>query len=444
MKKGISGYIAGAFLQSKLSLLLMISFLIVGIYSLTLIPREEEPQIKVPAADIFIQLPGASPGEVENQIISPLEQVLSNVKGVEHLYSSSMNGQGMLTVQFFVGEEIEPSLVKLYNEIMKHMERMPPGSSMPLIKTRSIDDVPVLAMTLWSDKSSDYMIRQQAELISQEIKKIPHITDIKLLGGRTKQVRIALDKSKMAGHNLDITTIEKYIQGANRQMTAGSAYQGNEVYIIKTNNFLTSAEEVSHLIVGMNGNTPVYLKDIAKVTEGPSKPVSYVSFKGTSAVTIAVNKQSGTDANKLSNKVLAKVKRMENGQIAQDMHIAITRNYGASASDKVSELLLHLMLSILAVTLFVMLAMGWRGGLVVFLSVPVTFALTLFAYYFMDYTLNRITLFALVFVTGIVVDDSIIVAENMHRHFKMNYPSMKEAAIFAIDEVGNPTILATF
>ena len=444
MKKGISGYIASAFLQSKLSLLLMISFLIVGIYSLTLIPREEEPQIKVPAADIFIQLPGASPGEVENQIISPLEQVLSNVKGVEHLYSSSMNGQGMLTVQFFVGEEIEPSLVKLYNEIMKHMDRMPPGSSMPLIKTRSIDDVPVLAMTLWSDKSSDYMIRQQAELMSQEIKKIPHITDIKILGGRTKQVRITLDKSKMAGQNLDITTIEKYIQGANRQMTAGSAYQGNEVYIIKTNNFLTSAEEVSHLIVGMNGNTPVYLKDIAKVTEGPSKPSSYVSYKGTSAVTIAISKQSGTDANKLSNKVLAKVKRMEKGQIAKDMHIAITRNYGASASDKVSELLLHLMLSILAVTLFVMMAMGWRGGLVVFLSVPVTFALTLFAYYFMDYTLNRITLFALVFVTGIVVDDSIIVAENMHRHFKMNYTSMKEAAIYSIDEVGNPTILATF
>lgn len=443
MKKGIAGSIASVFLRSKLSLLLMISFLVVGVYSVSLIPREEEPQIQVPAADIFLQMPGASPQEVERQIIAPLEQVLSNVKGVEHLYSTSMNGQGMVTVQFYVGENVETSLVKLYNEIMKHMDRMPPGVSMPLIKTRAIEDVPILAMTLWSEHSSDYMLREQAELIRQEIKKIPHVTGVNLIGGRTKQVRVTLDKSKMAGQNLDISTVAKYIQGANQQMTAGSAYQGNEVFLVETSNFLTSAEDVRHLIVGMNGQTFVYLSDIAKVEEGPSKPTSYVSYKGVQAVTIAVSKQVGTDANKLSNKVLDKVDRMKGEQIAADMHISITRNYGASASEKVSELLLHLVGSILAVTLFVMLAMGWRGGLVVFLSVPVTFALTLFSYYFMDYTLNRITLFALVFVTGIVVDDSIIVAENMHRHFKMKYPSMKEAAIYAIDEVGNPTILAT-
>ena len=443
MKKGIAGSIASVFLRSKLSLLLMISFLVVGVYSVSLIPREEEPQIKVPAADIFLQMPGASPQEVERQIIAPLEQVLSNVKGVEHLYSTSMNGQGMVTVQFYVGENVETSLVKLYNEIMKHMDRMPPGVSMPLIKTRAIEDVPVLAMTLWSEHSSDYMLREQAELIRQEIKKIPHVTGVNLIGGRTKQVRVTLDKSKMAGQNLDMSTVAKYIQGANQQMTAGSAYQGNEVFLVETSNFLSSAEDVRHLIVGMNGQTFVYLSDIAQVEEGPSKPTSYVSYKGVQAVTIAVSKQVGTDANKLSNKVLDKVDRMKGEQIAADMHISITRNYGASASEKVSELLLHLMGSILAVTLFVMLAMGWRGGLVVFLSVPVTFALTLFSYYFMDYTLNRITLFALVFVTGIVVDDSIIVAENMHRHFKMKYPSMKEAALYAIDEVGNPTILAT-
>ena len=443
MKKGIAGSIASVFLRSKLSLLLMISFLVVGVYSVSLIPREEEPQIQVPAADIFLQMPGASPQEVERQIIAPLEQVLSNVKGVEHLYSTSMNGQGMVTVQFYVGENVETSLVKLYNEIMKHMDRMPPGVSMPLIKTRAIEDVPVLAMTLWSEHSSDYMLREQAELIRQEIKKIPHVTGVNLIGGRTKQVRVTLDKSKMAGQNLDMSTVAKYIQGANQQMTAGSAYQGNEVFLVETSNFLTSAEEVRHLIVGMNGQTFVYLSDIAQVEEGPSKPTSYVSYKGVQAVTIAVSKQVGTDANKLSNKVLDKVDRMKGEQIAADMNISITRNYGASASEKVSELLLHLMGSILAVTLFVMLAMGWRGGLVVFLSVPVTFALTLFSYYFMDYTLNRITLFALVFVTGIVVDDSIIVAENMHRHFKMKYPSMKEAALYAINEVGNPTILAT-
>ncbi|MFA6812324.1 MAG: efflux RND transporter permease subunit [Bacteroidaceae bacterium] len=443
MKQGIAGRIAGAFLQSKLSLLLMIVFLLVGAYSIALIPREEDPQITVPAADIFLSMPGASPKEVETKIIAPLERVISNVKGVEHLYSTSMNGQGMLTVQFYVGENVENSLVKLYNEIMKHMDEMPQGVSMPLIKTRSIDDVPVLSMTLWSKKSSDYIILQQAELIRSEIKKIPHVTGIKLLGGRAKQVRVILDKNKMAGMNQDMTSIANYLQGANMQMESGNAYRNNEVYQVETGNFLHSAEEISHLIVGMNGQSPVYLSDIATVSEGPAVPTSYVSYEGIPAVTIAVSKQQGTDAKKLSVQILNKVKKMEAEQIAPDIHVAVTRNYGESASEKVSELLLHLLGAIFAVTLFVMLAMGWRGGLVVFLSVPVTFALTLFAYYFMDYTLNRITLFALVFVTGIVVDDSIIVAENMHRHFKMKYASMREAALYAINEVGNPTILAT-
>jgi len=446
MKQGIAGKIAGSFLQSKLSLLLMISFLMVGAYSITLIPREEEPQIVVPVADIFVQMAGASPSEIETQVVAPLERVVSNVKGVEHIYSTSLNGQCMMTVQFYVGENLENSLVNLYNEIVKHMDQMPRGVSMPLIKTRSIDDVPVLAMTLWSDsaKNDDYIIRQQAELIQQEIKKIPHVTAVSLIGGRQKVLHVTLERSKLAGMNLDMTTVERYLKGANMQMEAGQGYQSNKVFRVETGNFLHDAEEVRHLIVGMNGHTPVYLTDIATVVEGAALPTSYVSYQGNPAVTIAVSKQQGSDAKKIASRVLDKVKHMQQDQIAPNIHVSVTRNYGASASEKVSELLLHLVGSIFAVTLFVALAMGWRGGLVVFLSVPVTFALTLFAYYFMDYTLNRITLFALVFVTGIVVDDSIIVAENMHRHFKMKYVSMREAALYAINEVGNPTILATF
>lgn len=444
MKQGIAGNIASSFLQSKLSLLLMIAFLIIGAYSITLIPREEEPQIEVPVADIFLQKPGATPKEVENQMIAPLERVLSNVKGVEHIYSTSMNGQAMLTVQFYVGKNLENSLVLLYNEIMKHMDQMPQGVSMPLIKTRSIDDVPVLAMTLWSEEVGDYTLRQQAELIQQEIKKIPHVTNVNLLGGRQRQLRVQLDKSKMTGMNLDMITIAQYLQGANLQMEAGKAYEGNQVFRVETSNFLHSADDVRNLIVGRNGSTPIYLKDIASVTDGPANPTQYVGFKGHPAVTIAVSKQQGTDAKALSTRILKKVEHMKKEQIAANIQVEVTRNYGASASEKVSELLIHLVGAILAVTLFVALAMGWRGGLVVFLSVPITFALTLFAYYFMDYTLNRITLFALVFVTGIVVDDSIIIAENMHRHFKMKYPSLREAALYAINEVGNPTILATF
>ncbi|MFA6871011.1 MAG: efflux RND transporter permease subunit [Bacteroidaceae bacterium] len=444
MKNGIAGNIAKGFLQSKLSLLLMVAFLLIGAYSIYLIPREEEPQIVVPVADIFLGAPGASPQEIERLYIAPLEKIIWNVKGIEHVYSSSMNGQAMLTAQFKVGEDLQRSLVNLYNEILKHMDQMPPGVSMPLIKTRSIDDVPVLSITLWSRERSDYIIRQQAELIEDEIKKIPNVTNVHLIGGRSRQLTIEVDRSKLAGFNLDLTTVSNYIQGANHQQVAGKAYRSNTVFQLETGNFLKSAEEVKHLIVGMNKGVPVYLSSIATVKEGPSVVTSYVSYEGMPAVTIAVSKQQGADANGVSSQVLAKIEQMKEEAIDSEIHTTVTRNYGASASEKVSELLLHLVGAIIAVTLFVMLAMGWRGGLVVFLSVPVTFALTLFAYYFMDYTLNRITLFALVFVTGIVVDDSIIVAENMHRHFKMRYPTLRDAALYAINEVGNPTILATF
>jgi len=443
MENGIAGKIASGFLQSKLSILLMIAFLLLGAYSVYLIPREEEPQIQVPVADIFMSIPGATPKEVETKFLAPLERVLWNVPKIEHIFSSSMNGGAMLTVQFYVGEDLQKSLVNLYNEILKHMDQMPPGVSMPLIKTRSIDDVPVLALTLWSDKLSDYTLRKQAELLRSEIKKINYVTNINIIGGREKQLRIKLDRSKMAGANLDMLTMSHYLQSANMQVDAGNAYKSNKVYIVGTNNFLRTVDDVKNLIVGMKDGEPIYLSSVAEINEGPSTSKNYVSYEGNPAVTIAISKQNGKDAQKISNKILKKIDKLQKESISPDVNIEVTRNYGKSASDKVSELLVHLLGSIIAVTLFVMLAMGWRGGLVVFLSVPVTFALTLFAYYFMDYTLNRITLFALVFVTGIVVDDSIIVSENMHRHFKMKYPSMREAALYAINEVGNPTILAT-
>ncbi|WP_321333219.1 efflux RND transporter permease subunit [uncultured Bacteroides sp.] len=459
MKEGIAGRIAGGFLQSKLSLLLMIAFVLIGAYSVYLIPREEEPQIKLPVADIFIGMPGATPTEMETKVVAPLEKTLSNVKGVEHVMSTSMSDQAMLTVQFYVGQNQEASLVNLYNELIKNMDKMPQGVSMPLVKTRSINDVPVLALTLWSKKSSDYMLRQQAELLRNEIKKIKNVTATEIIGGRSRQVNVTIDKDKLAGTNLDLVAVSQYMQAANFQMQAGNIYNGNETYSVESGNFLNTREDVENLIVGMNQGHPVYLSSIATITEGPATtPTQYVSFgygadaskalreenpSDYTAVTLAISKQEGADAMHLSEKILNKVEHLKKESVSPDIHISVTRNYGASASEKVSELLLHLLGAIVAVTLFVMLAMGWRGGLVVFLSVPITFALTLFAYYFMDYTLNRITLFALVFVTGIVVDDSIIIAENMHRHFKMKYLSLRQAALFAINEVGNPTILAT-
>ncbi|OYW82244.1 MAG: multidrug transporter AcrB, partial [Sphingobacteriia bacterium 32-37-4] len=458
MEKGLSGNIAKAFLQSKLTILLMVAFLLIGGYSTMLMPREEEPQIQVPMADIFIAYPGASPKEVETKVSAPLEKVISNIKGVEYVYSTSMSGQSMLIVQFLVGEDVERSLVKLYSEIMKNMDKMPQGVSMPLVKTRAIDDVPVLGLTLWGEQYDDHRLKLIAQELSNELKKSNDVADINIIGGRSKEIKVELSKSLMAANRVDFLSISKAIGGANTQSESGSFYKNDSAFSVLTGNFLSSAEDVASLVIGMNGGSPVYLKQVATVTESPITANQYVFYgygnadtigikkykSAYPAVTLAIAKKRGADAMKLSENVLSKIEHLKKDLIPSDLQVTATRNYGESASHKVSELLFHLFISIVVVTLFVMLAMGWRGGLVVFLSVPVTFALTLFSYYAMDYTLNRITLFALVFITGIVVDDSIIIAENMHRHFKMRKLPPLQAAIYAINEVGNPTILATF
>lgn len=457
MKQGIAGSIAQAFLTSKLSILLIIASLLLGVFSLISIPSEEEPQIDVPMADIMLAYPGASPKEIENSVVQPIEKLLSNIKGVEDIYSTSMDGMAMLTVQFFVGEDVERSLVKLYNELMKNMDKMPQGVSMPLVKSRSIDDVPVLSLTLWSDKMSSYQIRQVSEIVGNELKKINDVSQVNIIGGQRRQVKVILDKNKMAGSGVDFMLIAQALQGNNLQLQAGNMLANDSVYSIQSGKFFSNVEDVQNTIVGMNNGQPVYLHQVAQIEDGPEIPNSYTSFGYGKAsekqveyqdaypsVTISIAKRKGADAKNLADIILKKVENLKKDLITEDLHVETTRNYGLTASHKVSELLLHLASAIIIVTLFVMLAMGWRGGLVVFLSVPITFALTLFIYYFFGYTLNRITLFALVFVTGIVTDDSIVIAENMHRHFQAKKLSPLKAALFAINEVGNPTILATF
>lgn len=457
MEQGISGKIAKGFIKSKLTILLVIAFMLLGIFSVYNIPREEEPQIEVPMADIMIGYPGSTPQEIESSVVQPLEKIISNIKGVEDVYSTSMNGMAMLTIQFYVGEDVERSLVKLYNELMKNMDRMPKGVTMPLVKTRSIDDVPVLAFTLWSDKMGDYQIRQVAEVVANEIKKIPDVAQVNVIGGQSRQVKILLDKDKMGESKVDIHSISQMLMANNAQMNSGNMVSDDNVYSVNTGKFFSDIEEVSNLIVGTNNGNPVYLYQVAEIVDGPEVPQGYVSFgygaatsesrqanpDDYSAVTLSIAKKQGADAMKLSDIIIGKVDHLKGDLITSEMNVEVTRNYGLTASHKVSELLLHLTIAIIIVTGFVMLAMGWRGGLVVFISVPTTFALTLFAYYFMGYTLNRITLFALVFVTGIVTDDSIIIAENMYRHFKMKKLPPMQAALYAINEVGNPTILAT-
>ncbi|HKK11535.1 MAG TPA: efflux RND transporter permease subunit, partial [Flavobacteriaceae bacterium] len=315
----------------------------------------------------------------------------------------------------------------------------------------------MLGLTLWSENYDDFELRQIAEEVTSEIEKVKDVSITKVIGGRNRVLKVILDKDKMAGNGVDALGIMQMIQANNSSSQSGSFVNNDTEYLITTGRFLETAEDVENLVVGVNQNMPVYLKQVATVQDGPETPSSYVSFgygqtntnhqkynSEYSAVTISVAKVKGADAMKISDKILAHIEHLKENLIPSAVHVDVTRNYGETASHKVGELLLHLGIAILAVTILVMLAMGWRGGLVVFFSVPLTFALTLFAYYMLGYTLNRITLFALVFVVGIVVDDSIIIAENMHRHFKMKRLPFKQAAIYAINEVGNPTILATF
>lgn len=457
MQNGLSGKIASMFLTSKLSILLMIGLMIIGIYSSSLIPREEEPQINVPMADIMVGYPGATPAEVESRVLEPLEKIISNIKGVEHLHSTAMNGQAMIIVQFYVGEDVERSYVKLYDELIKNQHIFPQGVYQPVVKTRSINDVPMLALTLWSDQYDDFQIRRIAEEVSVEIKKIKDVSTIREIGGSGRELKVILDKDKMAENGVDALGIMQMIQANNGSMQSGSFVQKDTEYLLTTGQFIASKEDLENLVVGVYRNMPVYLKQVSTIRDGASTAKNYVSFGYSKtndnyaenpaeypAVTLSIAKVKGADAMKISEQILSRVEKLKQNIIPDEVKVEVTRNYGETASDKVNELLFHLFVAIVAVTVLVMLAMGWRGGLVVFLSVPLTFALTLFSYYILGYTLNRITLFALVFVVGIVVDDSIIIAENMHRHFKMRKLPFRDAAVYAINEVGNPTILATF
>ncbi|MEF8864813.1 MAG: efflux RND transporter permease subunit [Salinibacter sp.] len=455
---GIAGRIARGFVNSKLTPLLMAAFLGIGLYSAWMTPKEEDPQIDVPMVDIAVRYPGASPQEVKSRVAEPIERLASNIQGVEYVYSTSMPGRALVSVRYYVGENPEASTVKLYEELLKHMDQMPPEASTPLIQSRAVDDVPVLTLTLHSDTTGDYELRRIGEEMAADLKTTDGVAEVAVHGGRPRQVRVALKPNQLAAHGLDPPAVAKQLRGANRQADAGAFDRNDESYLVETGSFLTSAEAVENLVVGMHEGSPVYLKQVAEVTDGPAEPEQYVSFSygaGTprpdslarggarSAVTVSVAKRSGRDAMTIAERSLDKLETLEQTLVPGDVTVSTTRNYGETASEKTNELMLHLLAAIIAVTFVVSLAMGWRGGLVVFLSVPISFALTLFVYYFFGYTLNRITLFALIFVTGIVVDDSIIVAENIERHFKMGRLPKLQSALAAVDEVGNPTILAT-
>jgi multidrug efflux pump subunit AcrB len=456
----LAGRIAHVFIQSKLTPLAVVAALLLGAFSILQTPREEEPQIVVPMLDVFVQMPGASAEEVAQRATVPVEKLLRELPGVEYIYSISHPGLSLVIVRFYVGTKEEDAIVKTYNKLYSNFDRIPQGVSQPIIKVRSIDDVPILALTLWGKNYDAYQLRLIASELEHSVKQSDDVSETTLIGGQPRKLRVVLDTQRLAGYGLTPGSVVMQLGAANTRSQAGSFARDNQEFQVEAGNYFTRPEELQRVVVGVHAGRPVYLRDVAeKIEDGPAEPDSYVLFasaKGTTgnaanaeypAVTITLAKRKGANATIISENVLQKVDSLRGNTLPNDLNVTVTRNYGETAKDKSDELLKHLFLATLSVTLLIALALGWRESGVVLLAIPVTLALTLAIFYFYGYTLNRVTLFALIFSIGILVDDAIVVVENIVRHFRLpgnRGRSLTEVAVEAVDEVGNPTILATF
>ncbi len=461
-KLGISGTIAQKFLRSELTPLLALVGVLMGVFAVLVTPREEEPQIDVTFANIFIPYPGATAVEVENLVSTPAEQVLSEIKGVEHVYSVSRPGMSVITVQFEVGEERTQSIVNLYNQVFSNEDWLSPhlGVGRPIVKPKGIDDVPIVSLTLWTqdENRAGYELQQVAHTIESELKRVPGTRDIYTIGGPEQVVHILLDPQRMAGYNIGFDDLRAALMAANATRNAGELVTGNREIEIQAGSFLTTTNQVAELVVGLHNGAPVYLSDVADVQQVPDQPEQFVWF-GTGpgaeqkqisargefpAVTIAVAKQPGTNAATIADQVIERVEQIKGVFIPDGVEVSVTRNYGATATDKAMTLIKKLIFATASVVLLVFFTLGKREAFIVGTAVVITLMITLFASWAWGFTLNRVSLFALIFSIGILVDDAIVVVENIHRHQQLGGKSLLEAIPLAVDEVGGPTILATF
>jgi multidrug efflux pump subunit AcrB len=448
---GIAGRIAAIFIDSKLTPLLIAASILIGAGAVALLPREEEPQIIVPMVDVFVQMPGASPREVEQRITKPMEKLLWEIPGVEYIYSTSSSGMSMAIVRFKVGEDEEKAIVRLNQKLHANADLIPSGAYGPLVKPRSIDDVPVLALTLSSDRYDAFALRRVAGELKNEIKQIDNVSAVDVIGGLRRQLRVIVDPGRAASYGLAPAQIAQLVQQSNTQTRAGAFASNNAEFLVETGGFLSSADDASHIVVGAKNGHPVYLGDVATIQDGPQEAADYV-FTGTRssttpAVTISVAKRKATNATKLSETILEKVRSLEGVTIPADVRVDVTRNYGETAAEKSNELLFHMLLAVISVALLIGLVLGFRESGIVAVAIPVTLALTLAVFFVFGYTLNRVTLFALIFSIGILVDDAIVVVENIVRHHRLpenRRRPLRDVAVEAVAEVGNPTILATF
>ena len=461
---GAAGKIARSFIDSKLTPLIIIASILLGLAALYALPREEEPQIIVPMIDIFVQMPGASPREVEQRVTKPMEKLLWEIPGVEYIYTTSSPGVSMAVVRFYVSEDEEKSIVRLQSKLTANYDLIPAGVSPPLVKPRYIDDVPILALTFWGKDADHYTLRRVVAEVEDLVKREDDVSTTAIIGGYRRQVQVFLDPVRMAAFHLNPGTIVNMLRAANQESKIGSFPSVDGEILVHTGGFLRNADEVGRVVMGIHGDRPVYLTDVATIIDGAEEPDRYVFF-GTGpaarekeidpklstksvlpAVTLTVAKRKGANAITVAERILSRVEESRGVMIPETIHMTVTRHYGETAKEKSDELLLHMFIAVFSVTLLIWFALGRRESGVVALAIPVTLALTITVFYLYGYTLNRITLFALIFSIGILVDDAIVVVENVVRHLRL--PGNKgrpflEVAVEAVDEVGNPTILAT-
>ncbi len=459
---GISGRVAARFQSTEITPLLALVGLLLGLFAILVTPREEEPQINVTFADVFIPVPGASPTEVEHLVAGPAEQVLSELQGIQHVFSVSRPGMAVVTVQFKVGQNRTDAIVRLFSKVLSNQDWLPDnlGVGAPIVKPKGIDDVPIITATLWSKDPTKgaFELGQVAHAIEQEIKRVPGTKDVYTVGAPRQTVRVLLDPQALAGHGIDLTDLRRSLQAGNLIRDNLAVTADNQEILVQAGTFMSTTEDVGDLVVGLHGGRPVSLSDVAHIERGPEQPKSYVRmgagpgahYNGldlagsTPAVTVAVAKQEGINAVQVAERVTERLAQLEGTFIPEGVEVTVTRNYGATADTKAKKLISKLTFATASVILLVILAIGWRESIIVGAAVVVTLALTLFASWAWGFTLNRVSLFALIFSIGILVDDAIVVVENIHRHMAISKGKLLDLMPRAVDEVGGPTILATF
>ena len=453
---GMAGSIASVFIDSPLTPLLLLATLVLGVLGLILTPRQEDPEISVPMIDIFISYPGASAEQVASLAIDPLARIMSEMPRVKHVYSAAYRGQGIVTVRFKVGEDLESSIVKVHDKLQSNLDRIPPGVSMPLVKPKGIDDVPVVTLTLWSLDLDDWTLRTLAHDVLQRLKEVPETGQGFVVGGRSDQIRIEALPERLFSYGISLDQVANTIRTANEEQVAGSLEYGDTLFKVTTGSFVKSARDVSSLVVGTIKDRPIYVRDVADVFEGPEETSQMVFYDtgpahdgqaptayAAPAVTIAIAKKKGSNGVTVAKDILKKVEVLKGRLIPDNVYVSVTRNYGKTANDKVNELLTALLGAAIAVSILCWITIGTRPAIVVITVIPVIIMITVWSAWMLDYTINRVSLFALIFAIGILVDDATVVVENIFRRWLKEDSTSLETAIDAVREVGNPTIIAT-